>query len=367
MRDQSSILYITENADTIFRKLRWGDSVHCPYCGHTHIYTYKDGSYKCSHCHKHFSDKSNTIFHASHLTKAQWLIALYLMMQTKGVSSIELSNLLGITQKSAWLALSKLRYMFDQSDVILEGQEIAVDECYLGQNSSGMHLAKRQSLIAKYNLPTKPKNKEERQAVLNAINAREKQPVYGMNDGNKIVLLALPNPFSARLIREQFMRHSTPSDVFEEPKYMVSDCGYEYYDWANQTGWLHSTNNHSKGKFVTDDGRSSNRIEGNFRWIESKRSYVNVHYSHRLTQLYLNEVAFRHNHRNDSIEHKLEEAFKCIHCRFDKEDLKDYDPIKKFNSRKKHKDFGYIVELLKNGLIEEIKESGLVWRAKDFR
>lgn len=39
MRDQSSILYITENADTIFRKLRWGDSVHCPYCGHTHIYT----------------------------------------------------------------------------------------------------------------------------------------------------------------------------------------------------------------------------------------------------------------------------------------------------------------------------------------
>lgn len=63
----------------------------------------------------------------------------------------------------------------------------------------------------------------------------------------------------------------------------------------------------------------------------------------------------------------LEEAFKRIHCRFDKKGLKDYNPIKKFNSRKKHKDFGYIVELLKGGLIEEIREGGLVWRASDFR
>lgn len=82
---------------------------------------------------------------------------------------------------------------------------------------------------------------------------------------------------------------------------MVSDCGYEYYEWEKNTGWLHSTNNHSKGQYLTEDGRSSNRVEGNFRWLEGRRSYVHVHYSHRLTQLYLNEIAFKHNHRNEDI------------------------------------------------------------------
>lgn len=195
MQRELNIVYISEHADRIFHNLRWAGPVKCPFCGETHIYHFSNGTYRCSHCHKTFSDTSNTIFHGSHLKKSYWLIALYMMMSVKGISSVELSKLLNINQHTAWLCLTKLRYMFDQSDTILEGDEIAVDEVYLGQNSSTMHLAKRQALIEKYHLPKKPRNKSEKQAILNAINAREKQPVYCMNDGQKMCLLALPNPF----------------------------------------------------------------------------------------------------------------------------------------------------------------------------
>lgn len=252
MKSEDSIVYIVSHADEIFRRLRWsdGDPV-CPYCGERHVYHFRNGTYRCSHCHKTFSDTSNTIFHKSHLKKSDWLVALYMMMSVKGISSIELSNILGINQKSAWLCLTKLRYMFDQTDTILEGNEIAVDEVYLGQNSSTMHLAKRQELISKFNLPTKPKSKEEKQAVLNAINARTKQPVFNMNDGDKICLLELPNPFTNEIIKEEFLSHSRQDMICPV---MVSDCGNEYRDWYNQTGWYHETNNHSKGQFISQNG-----------------------------------------------------------------------------------------------------------------
>lgn len=229
-----------------------------------------------------------------------------------------------------------------------------------------MHLAKRQALISKYHLPTKPKNKEEKQAVLNAINQREKQPVFGLNDGHNICLLSLPNPFDSKIIADEFLAHSR-QDLFLPT--MVSDCGYEYFDWEQKTGWLHSTNNHSKGQFKTADGLSSNRIEGNFRWLEGKRSYMYVHYSKRLTQLYLNEFAFRHNLRKESVLNKLTEAFNHIHCRFSTKDISTYDPLYRFKRTKlpKYKDYGYIEETFKLGIVTEIKDGSLVWRATDFR
>lgn len=365
-RPEDNIVYIVKHAESIFRRLRWNDSEPvCPYCGERHVYHFANGTYRCSHCHKTFSDTSNTIFHKSHLKKSDWLVALYMMMGVKGISSVELSNILGINQKSAWLCLTKLRYMFDQSDTILAGNEIAVDEVYLGQNSSQMHLAKRQELIAKFNLPTKPKSKEEKQAVLNAINARTKQPVFNMNDGDKICLLELPNPFTNEIIREEFMSHSRQDMICPV---MVSDCGNEYKDWTYLTGWVHETNNHSKGQFITKNGYSSNRVEGNFRWLEGKRSFTYVHYSHRLTQLYLNEFAFKHNNRKLNINDKLSEAFKYIHCKFDSKDIKQYDPIERFYGKyPNHKDYSNIRDIFKTGLIKEFKDGGLVWRIEDFR
>jgi len=94
-------------------KLRWKNEITCPKCGVTgKAYRYSDGKmFKCADCRKQFTVRVGTIFEDSKLPLQKWYTAIYLVTSLqKGVSSMQLSKYLGVTQKSAWFMLRRIRH-----------------------------------------------------------------------------------------------------------------------------------------------------------------------------------------------------------------------------------------------------------------
>ncbi|MGB9071025.1 MAG: IS1595 family transposase, partial [Terriglobales bacterium] len=91
--------------------LRWKNGPECPACGHKeHYYLKTQKRWKCKECYKQFTVKLGTIFEDSPLTLDKWLCALWMLVNDKnGISSYEVHRALGITQKSAWFMLQRLR------------------------------------------------------------------------------------------------------------------------------------------------------------------------------------------------------------------------------------------------------------------
>lgn len=357
MKNCDNLVYIATHAEEIFLDLIWPDGPTCPCCKSHSYYKMGDGRYKCKDCGKIYSPKTDTIFHRSHVSLANWLIALYLMLDGKGISSIELGRKIGVTQKTAWFMLCKLRFMFDQSDTVLEG-EIAMDEVYVGGTWKNFCLKKRQALLSKYKLPQHPKTVKEKMALAQAVNCRYKSPVFGMNDGEKLVLRVMPNPVVDEDVISIFNTHTLNEG------WSVSDCSHLYDNWKLMTGYDISHNNHSKGQYVAEDGRSSNRIEGEFSWVKRGTVFNHVHMSKRLLQLYLNEHAFRFCNRAKSIIEKLRQAFQKVRIRFNRDDLKAYNSLSGFPIRQENWFDPW--EFFKTYPIREVVRNGVVYRAEEF-
>ncbi len=122
-------------------KRRWGNAPVCPHCGNAQkIYRYKNGkTFKCAHCGKQFKVTTGTIYENSNIPLQKWFLTFYLIsLSKKGISSIELSKAIGVTQKSAWYLLHKIRYMLEHrnSDNQLRGT-VEVDETYVGGKKKG--------------------------------------------------------------------------------------------------------------------------------------------------------------------------------------------------------------------------------------
>src|SRR5262249_16357753 len=91
--------------------LRWPERVTCPPCHHKeHYYLKTQKRWKCKDCNRQFSVKLGTIFEDSPIASNKWLVALWMLVNCRnGVSSYEVHRAVGITQKSAWFVLHRLR------------------------------------------------------------------------------------------------------------------------------------------------------------------------------------------------------------------------------------------------------------------
>lgn len=100
---------------TYLQNIRWGENIVCPRCGCDTVYQFKSGKLlKCRDCRKQFTARIGTIFEDSRLPLQKWFLAIYLLTSLKkGISSMQLAKYLGITQKSSWFMLQRIRYAVD--------------------------------------------------------------------------------------------------------------------------------------------------------------------------------------------------------------------------------------------------------------
>ena len=118
-----------ESARIYFEGRIWAKGVKCPTCSSTdRITTRKGGYYRCNFCKVDFTVRTGTIFERSHVPLHKWIYAMYLLVASrKGISSLQLSKEIGITQKSAWFVLQRLREACGNDLTVLRGI-IEVDE-----------------------------------------------------------------------------------------------------------------------------------------------------------------------------------------------------------------------------------------------
>src|SRR6266852_357754 len=144
-----------ENCRKFMVAVRWADAkVRCPYCDSEKVtYLANARLYRCygDHPKQKFSLKIGTVFEDSPIGLEKWLPAVWLVVNCKnGISSYELHRALGVTQKSAWFMLHRIRLAMQSksfSKMGGSGSEVEVDETYIGGKARNMHLSKRQRRI----------------------------------------------------------------------------------------------------------------------------------------------------------------------------------------------------------------------------
>src|SRR5215211_2395809 len=114
--------------------LRWPNGITCPRCGSAeHSYLSTRRVWKCKACKKQFSIKVGTIMEDSPLGLDKWLAGIWLIANAKnGISSWEIHRALGITQKSAWFLLHRIRLAMQTGTFHKLSGEVEVDETFIG-------------------------------------------------------------------------------------------------------------------------------------------------------------------------------------------------------------------------------------------
>ena len=131
---------------------RWPDGVVCPTCGRKDArFLANQRKWQCKsvHAKRQFSAKVGTIMEDSPLGLDKWLPAIWLLSNCKdGISSYELARDLGITQKSAWFMLHRIRFAMQSKGGGKLGGRVEVDETFIGGKARNMHVSKRKALAA---------------------------------------------------------------------------------------------------------------------------------------------------------------------------------------------------------------------------
>lgn len=147
---QQAIQYFSDEQVCIdaVAALRWANGPECPACGHKeHYYLKSQKRWKCKECYKQFTVKLGTIFEESPIPLCKWLVALWMLVNCKnGISSYEVARTLGITQKSAWFVLHRLRFALSNGSIDKlggDGSEVEVDESYVGGKVKNMHKSRK--------------------------------------------------------------------------------------------------------------------------------------------------------------------------------------------------------------------------------
>jgi transposase-like protein len=274
-----AIRYFTspDNCREYLVSRRWPKGVTCPVCGSKTVYfdSSRNGwECKTRHPKRKFTLKTGTIFEDSALGLDKWLPAVWLIANCKnGISSHELGRALGVTQKSAWFMLHRIRLaMQDEWTGGKLGGDVEADETYIGGKARNMHYGKRKHVIRGRG-PSKV-------AVLGLLQRHSK-------DGHSKVRVSTGNGVRRHKIHENVRQHveagaSLYSDAFSS--YQGLDADY-----------MHKVIDHAE-RYV--DGQVHTNGMENF-WSLLKRglngTYVSVEPFHLFR--YLDEQAFRFNLR----------------------------------------------------------------------
>lgn len=262
-------------AEEWFINTRWPDGVRCPHCGSDNV---KEGAshptmpFRCNSCKKQFSTKTGTVMHGSKIGYQNWVITLYLITTNlKGVSSMKLHRDLGVSQKTAWHMINRIRESYDDVNDLFDG-EVEVDQAHFG----GVEI-----------------NKHEHKKLKAGRGAVGKTTVVGMKsrDTNQIKAQVVESEDKPTL--QGFVTGNTT------PATTVYTDEFRAFSGMPRP---HQTVGHGVGDWVRDKAHT-NGLES--FWAMLKRGYMGTfhHVSPKHLHRYINEFSGRHNDRpSDTIE-----------------------------------------------------------------
>ncbi len=272
-----------ERAHEFFVSIRWPEGISCPHCHSSDVrYIASRRVWNCANNHprRQFSAKVGTIFEDSPLGLDKWLPALWMLTGAKnGISSYEIHRALGVTQKTAWFMMHRIRIALQAGSVVRDQMKgiVEVDESFIGGSARNMHY---KAMVRR---------------GIGARGAADKTPVMGLlerHDGKR----------KASRVQAEVVRHVGGSELVPRVrKYVLkgseiqSDQHTAYYQLRDE--YVHKVVNHAEA--YVQDGVHTNGLE-NF-WSLFKRSikgtYVSVEPFHLFR--YLSEQVFRFNERKD--------------------------------------------------------------------
>jgi transposase-like protein len=273
---QQAIRYFSDEQvciDTI-AKIRWPNGPTCPACdGTEHYYLKTQKRWKCKKCAKQFSVKLGTIFEDSPISLDKWLVALWMLVNCKnGISSYEVGRDLGITQKSAWFVLQRLRLALQEKSLVKlggEGKTVEVDETFIGGLSRNMH-------------------KEVRARKIKGTGGRDKTLVVGFLERGGKVRTSVPSN------RRKHTMHNEVKQNVSAGSILFTDELKSYNDLADE--FAHKVINHAVA--YVDGNVHTNNLENYWSLVKRglKGTYISVEPFHLFR--YLDEQAFRYNNRS---------------------------------------------------------------------
>jgi transposase-like protein len=251
-----------------------GTEAHCPKCDTKRPFkryatSQQRQSWTCTACGQHIHPTAGTIFHKSSTSLHLWFYAMYLMTSTRcGISAKQLERELGVTYKTAWRMFNLIRnQLMTQDDTPLSG-EVEADETFIGGRPRA----------------GKPMSK--------AAHADRKVPVFGAVQRRGRVVATVGN--SRAQARGHVVSRVLPASV------VYTD------DWPGYRGlereYEHKRINHSERIYVSG-GVHTQTIEGFFSLVKNGLRGVYHSVSAKWLEGYLNEYAWRYNHRDDGRSH----------------------------------------------------------------
>ncbi len=272
------------NTETVCREflenLLWNGTPVCPHCGSENKahYTLKvkgefKGLRKCKDCKERFTVTVGTMFEGSHIPLRKWFIAIYIFSShKKGISSLQLHRDLGVTQKTAWFMLGRLRNSFKVKSKVKFTEPTQADETFIGGKNKNRHANKKV---------------EESQGR----SCKDKTPVFGLLSEGQVNTVVVANTKGTTL-------KPIIEAMVEKGAIMVTDEWGAYNGLAQD--YQHEVLKHNDGEFVNANNFHTNSVEG--FWSLLKRGIFGIYHSASPKHLnkYCDEFSYRYNTRNIS-------------------------------------------------------------------